>query len=50
MTGGSSNVAAQSSTIPLSALQILAVGATVAVGGFFGFRAFRSYKREQGLL
>jgi hypothetical protein len=49
-TGGSaSTVAAQGSTIPLPALQILAIGGTAAIGGFFGFRAFRNHKREQGL-
>jgi hypothetical protein len=47
LTGGSaSTVAAQGG---VSALQILAVGATAAVGGFFGLRAFRNHKREHGL-
>ena len=43
------NVAAQGGTAFLPALQILAVAATASIGGFFGFRAFRNRKREQGL-
>lgn len=43
------NVAAQGGTAFLPMLQILAVGATAAVGGFFGFRAFKSRKRDQAL-
>jgi len=46
LTGGSAGtVAAQGST---SAFQILAVGATAAVGGFFGLRAFRNRRGQQG--
>ena len=44
-----SNAVTQGSMIPLPALQILAVGATATVGGFFGFRALRNHNREQGL-
>jgi hypothetical protein len=45
---GSASTGAAQGSVP--ALQILAVGATAAVGGFFGFRAFRNRRRGQGLL
>jgi hypothetical protein len=47
LIGGSASAAAAQGGV--SALQILAVGATAAVGGFFAIRAFRNHKREHGL-
>jgi hypothetical protein len=41
--------AAASGGTALSWLQTLAVGATATVGGFFGLRAFRQHKQQQGL-
>jgi hypothetical protein len=52
LTGSSSTaaIATQGSIASLPALQILAVGATAAVGGFFGLRAFMGHhKRDEGL-
>ena len=46
---GSSAAAAQGGIASLPALQMLAVGATAAVGGFFGLRAFKGTKRDGGL-
>lgn len=47
-TSAATNVAAQGSMAFVPALQILAVAATASVGGFFGFRAFRNRKKEEG--